>query len=618
MITKINKFLIGCLVGCGIAATTTSCSDFFEQESDHVVYAEKDHLTNWPDTVYSVMGILNKLQAIADRTILLGEVRGDLVELTDKASKDLRELATFSVDDENQYNQPRDYYDIINNCNYFIEHADTALKSNRNEYIFMKEYCAVKSIRAWTYLQLVLNYGSVPFITKPILTKEESEMEYQRYDLAQVCQFFIDDLASIPREFENVYPDYGDNVRSNHSHHFFFPVNIVRGDLYLWLGSTMGREAGKPMFEKAAKAYYTYINERNTNSYYATGLNFVMWAAGTTSWQRPYDNYTAQFMTESYNTQSELITMIPGDSIPAEGYYSQLRNLFNSSKDNDYQASIVPSRRLQEISESQVNCVVTNNPNVATYAPDNLSEHKTGDLRLWSILYEGFMNDDILGRVELQYIYKYTTRNVHIYRRTLIYLRLAEALNLAGQPLLAYKILERGLNNEVIEQEVMPLLSEEDSTWVANNISFNTNLYEILESAHLVSGGTCNTLGLHTRGSGYSPMNEYYDLSYEYRLPYRFNEADSTYTFDSALYEEIKKTQMAEVDSLILNEEALEFSFEGYRYYDLMRFAMRSDNPGQFLTERVNKRRGKDSSEGVDLTNSQRWYLRWGNGKIGY
>ena len=602
----------------GVGGGLVSCSDFFDQESDHVVYAEKDHLTNWPDTVYSVMGILNKLQAVADRTILLGEVRGDLVELTDNASADLRELATFSVDDENEYNQPRDYYAVINNCNYFIEHADTALRSNRNEYIFMKEYCAVKCIRAWTYLQLVLNYGSVPFITKPILTKEESEMDYPRYDILQICQYFIDDLATIPREFENVVPGYGDNVRSNHSHHFFFPVNIVRGDLYLWLGSAMGRDAGKAMFEKAALAYYTYINERNNNSYYATGVYRIEWPAGTTSWNMTTDSYLNTFLSEAYSAQSELITMIPGDSIPAEGHYSQLRNLFNSTKDNDYQVSITPSKRLVEISEAQPNCVVTNNANVVTIAPDNLSNHRTGDLRLYSVWSEGYMNDDILGRVELQNIYKFSTRNVHIYRRTLVYLRLAEALNLCGQPLLAYKILERGLNDEVIANEVTPYLSETDSTWVANNIHFNTTLYPVLESAYLISGGTYNTMGLHTRGSGFSPMNDYYDISGENVWPYIFNEEDSTFTFDTAFYEEIKKEQMEQVDSLILNEEALEFAFEGYRYYDLMRFAMRSENPGQFLTERVNKRRGNTSSEGIDLTNTQRWFMRWGNGKLGY
>ena len=102
-------------VCCGFAAallalaTFTSCDDFFEQNSDDVLYADKEHLNNAVDTIYSVTGILNKMQALADRTILLGEVRGDLVDLTNIASNDLRELAQFNVSDDNMYNSPSDY-----------------------------------------------------------------------------------------------------------------------------------------------------------------------------------------------------------------------------------------------------------------------------------------------------------------------------------------------------------------------------------------------------------------------------------------------------------------------------------------------------------------------------
>ncbi|MBR6605344.1 MAG: RagB/SusD family nutrient uptake outer membrane protein, partial [Prevotella sp.] len=153
---------------CIVAASSavTSCSDFFEQESKHVIYSDKDHLVGATDTMYSVIGIMNKMQAVADRTILLGEARGDLMDITEVTSSDLRDVALFNVGSENMYNQPRDYYAIINNCNYFIANADTALKNNRNEKIFMKEYAAVKAFRAWTYLQLALNYGSVPFVTE--------------------------------------------------------------------------------------------------------------------------------------------------------------------------------------------------------------------------------------------------------------------------------------------------------------------------------------------------------------------------------------------------------------------------------------------------------------------
>ena len=187
---------ISIILGMG---SLVSCDDFFAQESDDVLYADKEHLDNAVDTVFSVTGILTKLQVIADRTILLGEVRGDLVQLTAAANSDLREMADFEVSDDNRYNVPSDYYAIINNCNYFIAHADTALRSNRNEEIFMKEFAAVKAIRAWTYLQLAINYGRVPFVTEPLLSREEAEAAEQgtTADIQAVCSYFINDLAEL-------------------------------------------------------------------------------------------------------------------------------------------------------------------------------------------------------------------------------------------------------------------------------------------------------------------------------------------------------------------------------------------------------------------------------------
>jgi hypothetical protein len=178
---KFNKFIFGLCACCGLL----SCSDFFDQQSEHIIFTEQNHLANATDTIYSVTGILNKLQAIGDRTILLGEVRGDLVDITSDANKDLREIAECNISDDNSYNVPRDYYAVINNCNYFIANVDTAMKNNRNEYLFMREYAAVKAIRAWTYLQMVLNYEKVKFVTEPILSKADAEKDYPEKGLEE-------------------------------------------------------------------------------------------------------------------------------------------------------------------------------------------------------------------------------------------------------------------------------------------------------------------------------------------------------------------------------------------------------------------------------------------------
>ena len=602
MNTKFNKFIFAVCACCGLF----SCSDFFDQQSEHIVFAEENHLSNATDTIYSVTGILNKLQAIADRTILLGEVRGDLVDITNYANSDLRDVALFNIGDDNSYNVPRDYYAVINNCNYFIEKVDTALKNNRNEYLFMREYAAVKAIRAWTYLQLVLNYGSVPFVTEPILSKIDAEKQYPSYKLQDICEYFIQDLAPLTERWGNEYPGYG-TIRGRESRLLFFPLNIVLGDLNLWLASATGNVA---TYREAAFRYYKYINERNgDNSSYPAGLTYFTWEAGSTSWNTIYYSNSSSVTSETYASNSEIITMIAGDSIPAEGNYSQLRNLFNSGIDNDYHVSIVPSTNMFNLSESQAHCCVGAKGTTTYYAPEGLANHLSGDLRLYWYFSEGEATNRLSGEhVKTSYIDKHTSQNIHIYRRQMIYLRLAEALNGAGYPRAAFQILSQGINNKVLREKVYPYCSESDSAWISR-LNFDEERYQIFtveEFATKRSQRSPNTVGIHTHGSGWTPLNEFYQLP-----------------DDSLMTEEQKKPiQTAFVDSLLLNECGLELAFEGTRFYDIMRFALRQQNPGQFLANQVYARRGKDNRDAMrgeiktDLTNQNNWYLKW-KGQIG-
>ena len=331
---KLNILICAVCVLCGLA----SCSDFLDQESDQVIYADKDHLNNATDTLWSVAGIMNKLQVIADRTILLGEMRGDLSDITEYTPADLREVAFFNIGDDNVYNSPRDYYAVINNCNYYLAKCDTALRNNRNEIVFEREYAAVKAFRAWTYLQLAINYGSVPFVTEPILSKAESEMDYPKYGIQEICQYFINDIAPYA-DVET--PNYGD-IRNTNSKFFYFPIYVLLGDLNLWVGN----------YKEAALNYYKYISTRNgTNSSYPFGTNSIRWMRDDTHWMSWSDGWTLNtFNSERMGTNSELITMIPGDSIPSEGNYSELRNLFNCNVNNEYKASIVPSQSIIDLS----------------------------------------------------------------------------------------------------------------------------------------------------------------------------------------------------------------------------------------------------------------------------
>jgi hypothetical protein len=582
----------------GLGGLLTSCSDFFEQDSTYIIDAEKDHLNNATDTIYSLTGILNKVQAIADRTILLGEARGDLMTVTDATPADLRAVANFTIGDDNMYNNPLDYYAIINNCNYFIAKADIELKNNRNQFIFKKEYAEVKAIRAWTYLQLVTTYGRVPFVTEPIMTKEESERSYPMYDIKQVCNYFIneDNLQDL---VDDEMPDYG-IIKSLPSKNFLFPVRLVLADLYLWAEN----------YYEAAKYYHDFIINRNGKSgIYPTTTYSVRWTDPEwDGYNYSWEAYTFRSsVEESTASDNELITMIPMDSIPSEGHYSQLRNIFNSTTQNDYKVSLVPSNKIINLSESQVYCY--NDQGNVTYATTTKVKEMTGDLRLsqaWET--EKNVSKSTGGTYDYQYIYKYQTKHVHVYRRTLVYLRLAEALNRAGYPRYAFQILSSGVNTEVLQDSIIPhyradsLKIMEDFNFPGTRLSSISSAYVANSSPYRDGNFEVNTIGIHSRGSGFTPANEYY------QMPYNPNITDPA---------EQLAWQQDKVEEMIIDEEALEFAFEGYRFYDLLRVALRRNDPA-WLEKKIQGRNGNaPSGVSVDLKDQNNWFLRW-KGRIGF
>ncbi|MBR5148369.1 MAG: RagB/SusD family nutrient uptake outer membrane protein [Bacteroidaceae bacterium] len=581
--SKPSRSLLVGLLSALILLPMTSCEDFLNTESS---YFSDSTLDNPTDTLYSVVGVINKLQSLSDRTILLGELRGDLSDVTDGANSDLLEIAMFNVSDDNQYNAPHDYYAVINNCNYFLANVDIDMKNNRNEYVFRKEYAVIKAYRAWTYLQLALNYGKVPLVTEPILTQEEAERDYPKMGIQEICEYFIEDLQGL----ETIeMPGYG-TIRNTDSRLFYFPIYVLLGDLNLWAGN----------YKEAAMNYYNYLNTRNgANVGAPINTNFTRWSADDLRWE--VKTSMSGGSGEKYNAQTELVTMFPGDSIPSESQYSRLNDYFNSNQNNDNKVSITASQKLRDLSAAQVYCHMTSASNII-YPPATLEGLDRGDLRLTTNFTEiQRANSTVSLSNKLVTNEKHTSRNVRLYRRTMVYLRLAEALNRAGYPRFAFHILSTGVNNSVIENEVIPYYAEGDAAWL-RQFNFPNNQYVLRTKA---DASDENTYGIHSNGSGWTEYNEYYVFP-----------DDSTLNAEARLAYQIEK-----VEDLIMDEEALEFAFEGHRYYDLMRVALRRGEPA-YLADHVYARRGASRTEDMrsfitkDLTDVNNWYINW-NGELG-
>ena len=573
MMTKINnkksvRILLAGVFSYLLPLTSylfTSCENMLTPESDLVEYEEDHTLNHATDSVYSVMGIINKMQIIADRVVLLGEVRGDLVLPTAAASNDLKHLSAFDFNESNRYNQISDYYAVINNCNYYLAHVDTAME-RRGRNLFMREYAAVKSYRAWTYLQLAQAYGEVPLILTPLMTEKEAReaMNQPRVGIKAICDTFIDDLT--PYVGVNL-PEFG-SVNGMSSDYFFIPMRALLGDLCLWAGR----------YQEAARWYHDYLTDRYEPV--RMSVQRITWP-NATQFDRPNDRYNP--------TGSEVITYIPMESRVFDGTISDLRNLFNSTTENNYYYELTSSPAMSRISNDQVYCIENEMPGATTkdtiYVPRSGFNRKeyVGDLRYSSnfqLSSYGTQSEYSEYNSYNQYVYKINSSRINLYRGTMIYLRYAEALNRAGYPQSAFAILKYGICDETLKNRVDAVELQQ----AGDLVNFDPNVFRIEE-----------VLGVHSLGSGDSHANAFY------MLPQPENAL--------ATRQDTVNYQIPLVEDLIINEMALEGAFEGYRFNDLMRVALRRGD-ASYLATPVSRRNGEtDNTLYQLLMDSKNWYL---------
>ena len=542
----------------------SSCSSMLETDSELVEF-EKDNTLNHPtDSVYSVLGIISKLQVIADRGVILGEARGDLVKTTVAASADLKDIASFKVQTENKYNEVSDYYAVINNCNYFITHVDTLLE-RRGRRIFENEYAAVKAFRAWTYLQMVQIYGEVPLVITPVMTEIEAKeaMLQPRMGITDICNYFISDLTPYA---ERKVPNYG-TIDSRDSRMFFIPMKPLLGDLCLWAGR----------YQEAAQWYHSYLADRD---------NPVRTSTTRSSWYNTEFQLSFPSLIMNVNSSDEMISYIPMETKVFDGTISDLPNIFTSTRHNNYYYQLTPSTAMFNLSKQQTYCYLDKRATIT----DTLYVTKqglqkdvyAGDLRLASAYSETSVNQDAFSEYSSlrQTIGKVSSNLVKTYRKTVIYLRYAEALNRCGLPQSAMAVLKYGLYPDNVKLYVDSL----EQAKAGNLITFDANQFT-----------EYNTQGIHSRGSGSSEANAYYTMP----MP------------ETALAtrEDTINYQITHVEDLIINEMALETAFEGYRYFDLMRVALRRDDPS-YLATPVSRRSGtEDATIKSLLMDKKNWFL---------
>ncbi|MFO7371204.1 MAG: RagB/SusD family nutrient uptake outer membrane protein [Bacteroidales bacterium] len=156
----------------------SSCKDFFNPDQEIDITDDK-MFTDWYEYRAAEMGLYALQQDMVEQLMILGELRADLLTITNNADADLVEIHNFNVSKDNKYAKPTKFFKLISACNNFIlvlerDHPEVLDKGSEiNNY--HKLYGEALCMRAWAYFNAVRIYGRVPFIPESLTTLEEIE-----------------------------------------------------------------------------------------------------------------------------------------------------------------------------------------------------------------------------------------------------------------------------------------------------------------------------------------------------------------------------------------------------------------------------------------------------------
>ena len=599
------------LLGVALSASfiLTSCDKMLDVDSDRQAF-EPD-MNSKTDSVFYAFGIAQAMQQLADQYFYQGEMRGELVATTQYTDSMLSQLKNFSAGLNNKYDSAYVYYRVINNCNYYIKHRNRDLRTGSTD-VTINEYAAVTAYRAWAYLQLARNYGKVPFFTEPLTTISEISQDFPEYDIYQIADALCPDLA----QYSGIHvPNYGTfsigNVngggsKSMNTTRIFIPVDVILGDLYL--------ETGK--YVEAANSYFTYL--QTTKTLLPNVQTKLKMRDETQTLPTDYattnnisDTYQDIFTLANSSKCIDIVSYIPMAANERMGTITNVPLSFGY----DFYALSSAARWREDIQLTQskdYNDLVENldyyyYKQVTGGLPKkDITTGKYGDMRSISNIHSRTSSPSDEEESKTEWINKFQSANIIVYRTTTVYLHLCEALNRMGLPDAAFAFLKEGLTDKLVQSTTTWL--SDDAKAYFNNTFLNAVNIDTYKS---------NTLPIHQHGFG-ATLDGNYPSSSPYQFSTEIGRKFTQLATNAALYPGLasrvssgtttKADTIMAMEELLCDEEAMEFCFEGTRWYDLMRFARHKNRAGlqgnAWLADKV-----KSNSPVVDLLIEDNWYL---------
>ncbi len=151
----------------------TGCEKFFDPDQE-INITEDKLFDDWYEYRSVEMGLYSIQSELVEQIMVLGELRADLLQITDNADADLIEIYNFNISHENPYASPTTFFTLISACNNLIrvleEKHPEVIDPSSDITNYDRLYGEVLCMRAWANFNAVRIYGKIPFIHESLTT----------------------------------------------------------------------------------------------------------------------------------------------------------------------------------------------------------------------------------------------------------------------------------------------------------------------------------------------------------------------------------------------------------------------------------------------------------------
>jgi hypothetical protein len=585
---KVQVLCVAMLAGVALF----SCNKVLDKTPSNALSTTQVY-RNVYDADAAIVGLYGKFMGLAKQYVVLNELRADLLDVTQNADADLRDLNEHNVKAGNVYADPRPFYAVINNCNDILKNFNIMLKDKKfSEAEYQQRYSDVGALRCWLYLQLGIHWGNVPYVTNALETIDDVKdaTKYPVLTFNQLLDSLISFSNTLP--FTKPYPT-GTTINTGlittydgyNTKRFFIDKYTLLGDLNLWKGN----------YTQAAASYRKLMEHDGYDLDAPNGLY--------TNGDQYYQEFKEPYADVALNNdlcvgyirykESDLGSLIDNNG---QGW----RSMFARTADNlwlqqwvwslPFSSNFAPENPFVNLFSNNGGSYLLK-PSAASMDNWNSQKQANGfpfDAR------GNFSWRTLNGQpVVVKYLYNYLDGTTmlpinalkkdgrwFLDRAANVHLHFAEAANRDGRRKIAYALLNNGLSTTF---DPTPGVSGRDVTNIMNTL-YESGPY----SFDARNGEVPRYRGDWYRHAGIRSVARVVETGVV---------GDSTLSIENSL----------------INENALELAFEGHRWGELVRIAMRRNDPA-FLADKVyNKlvKAGNPNAATVraKLMTQSNWYL---------